>query len=101
MAGDATAAPERYLPWIAERLSLLYPDVASVRRLLALAGVDGRRVAMSGHAADTWWAAVVEAAHQARLRALVEAALEEYPQEPYLAAIHTRLDQSNQRGNAD
>lgn len=80
-----------HLPWIAERLSLLYPDMGSVRRVLAAAGVDARRVTLDGHAANTWWAAVVEAAHQGRLVALVEAALAEYPHEPYLAAIHARL----------
>lgn len=81
----------RHWPWIAERLSLLYPDVASVRRVLGQAGVDSRRVELSGHAADTWWAAVVEAAHQGRLLALVECALVEYPHEPYLAALHAQL----------
>lgn len=89
MLDDATGHSR--LPWIAERLSLLYPDVASVRRILGQAGVDSRRVALSGHAADTWWAAVMEAAHQGRLLALVECALAEYPHEPYLAALHARL----------
>ena len=75
----------------AERLAWLYPDEGSVRRVLALARVDARRITVSGHAANTWWAACVEAAHQGRLRELVEVALEEYPLDDWLQALHGQL----------
>jgi hypothetical protein len=76
---------------VAERLAALYPDEPSVRRVLALARVDARRVTVSGHASNTWWAACVEAAHQGRLRDLVEVALEEYPLDDWLQAVHAQL----------
>ena len=83
----------------AERLAWLYPDEGSVRRVLALARVDARRITVSGHAANTWWAACVEAAHQGRLRELVEVALAEYPLDDWLQAIHAQCLQ--ERGNDD
>jgi hypothetical protein len=76
---------------LADRLALLYPDELSIRRVLALARVDARRIVISGHAANTWWAAVNEAAHQGRLTALVDVALEEYGQDAWLNAIHAQL----------
>ncbi len=82
---------------VAERLTDLYPDEGSVRRVLALARVDARRIAVSGHAANTWWAACVEAAHQGRLRELVEVALEEYPLDDWLQAVHGQLVQGRRQ----
>lgn len=76
---------------LSDRLALLYPDELSIRRVLALARVDARRIAISGHAANTWWATVNEAAHQGRLAALVDVALEEYGQDAWLNAIHAQL----------
>ena len=76
---------------LADRLTTLYPEEGSLRRLLGLARVDARRVAISGHAANSWWAACVEAAQQGRLAALAAVALEEYPQDAWLAALVTRL----------
>jgi hypothetical protein len=75
----------------ADRLALLYPDMGSVRRVLALARVDGRRVAIDGHAANTWWAAALEATRQGRLAALVAVALEEYPGDPWLQALYGQV----------
>jgi hypothetical protein len=76
---------------VAERLAELYPAENAARRVLALAGIDSRRVALAGPAADRWWAAVVEAQHQGKLMALVELALEEYPLDEWLWAAHTQL----------
>jgi hypothetical protein len=75
----------------ADRLAELYPEEGSVRRLLALAGVDARRVAIAGHATNTWWAATVEARRQGKLAALIEVALEEYPLDEWLWAAHGTL----------
>ena len=75
----------------ADRLALLYPDMGSVRRVLALARVDARRVVVDGHAANTWWSAAVEAARQGRLAALVAVALEEYPLDPWLQSLYERV----------
>ena len=76
---------------VADRLALLYPDEGSVRRVLGLARVDARRIAIGGHAANTWWAASTEAARQGQLRAVVEVALEEYPLDEWLHAVHGAL----------
>jgi hypothetical protein len=79
------------LQLIADRLSDLYPDLPSMRRVLAWAGLDVRRVALEGSALDRWWAATVEAQRQERLRALVEVALEEYPLDEWLSAAHRQM----------
>lgn len=75
----------------ADRLAVLYPDMASVRRVLALARVDARRVAIDGHAANTWWSATLEATRQGRLAALLAVAVEEYPLDPWLQAIYGQV----------
>lgn len=75
----------------ADRLAILYPDMGSVRRLLALARVDARRVTVDGHAANTWWAATLEATRQGRLAALLAVALEEYPLDPWLQALYGQV----------
>lgn len=76
---------------IADRMSELYADEASLRRVLALAGVDARRVWMGGQALNAWWSAVLEAQRQGRLVALVEIGLEEYPLDEGLWAAHCLL----------
>lgn len=83
----------------ADRLSELYPDEASMRRVLALAGIDARRVAMGGQALNAWWSAVIEAQRQGRLAALVEVGLEEYPLDEWLWAAHQRLTRPGPQGN--
>lgn len=85
------------LQLVADRLSELYPDEASMRRVLALAGVDARRVVMGGQAINAWWSAVLEAYRQGRLRALVEMGLEEYPLDEWLWAAHQRLARQAER----
>lgn len=91
MDGDEGLAQPGVVALLADRLAWLYPDEASMRRVLGLARVDVRRVAISGHAANSWWAAVNEAAHQGRLPALVEVALEEYGQDRWLNAVHAQV----------
>ena len=92
LGGDGLADPlPGAVALTADRLAGYSPDEGSVRRVLALARVDARRIPISGHAANTWWAACVEAAHQGRLRELVEVALEEYPLDDWLQAIHGQL----------
>lgn len=85
------SGPRGTVALLADRLALLYPEPASLRRVLALAQVDARRIAITGHAANNWWAAVTEAAHQGRLAELVEVALAEYGQDNWLNAIHSQL----------
>lgn len=94
---DGRGAP---LQLIADRLSELYPDDGSMRRVLALAGVDARRVWMGGPAINAWWSAVVEAQRQDRLRALVEIGLEEYPLDEWLGAAHQGLVRPRERTQA-
>jgi hypothetical protein len=76
---------------VAERLSALYPDELSLRRLLALAQVDASRVPFDGRAANMGWFAAVEAARQGRLRRLVEVMLEEYALDPWLLMVYSGL----------
>jgi hypothetical protein len=83
----------------ADRLTLLYPEVGSVRRVLALAHVDARRIALDGHAANMWWAATLEATRQGKLAALVAVALEEYPLDPWLHALYGQISAGQPRGS--
>ena len=78
---------------VAERLATLYPDVDSLRRLLALAKVDAGRIPFDGRASNMGWFATVEAARQDRLRQLVEVMLEEYALDPWLVAIYAGMVQ--------
>jgi hypothetical protein len=79
------------LQLIAGRLAELYPEASSLRRVVAWAGLDARRLPLEGSAANLWWAVTVEAHHQAKLRPLVEVALEEYPLDEWLIAAHAQL----------
>lgn len=76
---------------VAERLATLYPDADSLRRLLALAGVDAGRIPFDGRASNMGWFAAVEAARQGRLRRLVEVMLEEYALDPWLVAVYGQM----------
>ena len=76
---------------VAERVATLYPDVDSLRRLLALARVDAGRIPFDGRAGNMGWFATVEAARQGRLRCLVEVMLEEYALDPWLVAVYGRM----------
>jgi hypothetical protein len=76
---------------VADRLSILYPDDNSLRRLLALAKVDAARIPFDRVAANMAWFVAVEAARQGRLRDLVGVCLEEYPLDPWLVAIYGGL----------
>lgn len=76
---------------VAERLTRLYPDEGSVRRLLGVAKVDASRIAFDGKAANMGWFAALEAARQGRLRELVGCMLEEYAVDPWLVGIYGRL----------
>lgn len=89
--------PRAPVQLIADRLSALYADEASLRRVLALAGVDARRVVIGGQALNAWWSAVLEAQRQDRLRALVEIGLEEYPLDEWLWAAHQGLARPSER----
>ena len=72
---------------VAERVATLYPDVVSLRRLLALAQVEAGRIPFDGRANNMGWFATVEAARQGRLAALVSVMLEEYALDPSLVAV--------------
>jgi hypothetical protein len=87
---------------VAERLAVLYADVVSLRRLLALARVDAGRIPFDGRASNMAWFAAVEAARQGRLLALVGVMLEEYASDPWLVAIYGTLarEQHEQNGHS-
>jgi hypothetical protein len=76
---------------VAERLTVLYPDEGSLRRLLALAKVDAARIPFDGRASNMGWFAAVEAARQGRLCRLVEVMVEEYTLDPWLVAIYAAM----------
>jgi hypothetical protein len=72
---------------VADRLSVLYPDELSLRRLLGLAHVDAARIPFDGRSANMSWFAALEASRQGRLSEVVSVALEEYPLDPWLIGI--------------
>ena len=76
---------------VADRLTVLYPDELSLRRLLMMAKVDAARIAFDGRAANVGWFAAVEAARQGRMADLVGVMLEEYPVDPWLVGIYGKL----------
>lgn len=76
---------------VADRMTVLYADELSLRRLLMVAKVDAARVPFDGRAANVSWFAVVEASRQGRLSALVGVMLEEYPIDPWLVGIYGKL----------
>ena len=76
---------------VAERLRVLYPDVESLRRLLALAKVYAGRIPFDGWSANMSWFAAVEASRQGRLVQLVAVMLEEYALDPWLVAIYSGM----------
>ena len=78
--------------WVSDRLRELYPREESLRRVLALAKVDAARVPFDGIAANVSWWAAVQAARQGRLMKLVEVMVEEYPLDPWLTAIYSKLN---------
>ncbi len=73
---------------VAERLTVLYPDEWSVRRLLMMAKVEASRIPFDGRAANVGWFATVEAARQGRLLGLVEVMLEEYALDEGLVGVY-------------
>jgi len=76
---------------VAERITALYPDEVSLRRVLAVGKVDAVRVPFDGRAANMGFYAAVEAARQGRLADLVGAMLEEYPVDPWLVGVYGLL----------
>ena len=77
--------------WVSDRLLVLYPREESLRRVLALAQVDTARIPFNGIAANACWWSALQAARQGRLLKLVEVMVEEYPVDPWLTAIHSKL----------
>lgn len=75
---------------LSDVLAELYGDASSAKRVAQAAGVDVKRVAFDGTAANTWAMLVDEAVHQKRLAEVVRVAFGEYPDyEPLLAALFT------------
>ena len=75
-------------------LATLYPDEASARRVVAQAGLDGKRIGFCARAVDTWQAVLTEAVHGKALDRLMAVAVAEYgAHEPLLRAVAR-----NQRG---
>lgn len=68
-------------------LVTLYPDVASVRRIVSDAGVRTSNINLSGAPRDIWHNALVEANAHGRIDAIVAIALREYPNNPALRAL--------------
>lgn len=64
---------------LAHVLSDLYPDEASIRRILADAGIDARYIDVGGKAVSVWSAAVNEARLTGRMGSLATLAATEYP----------------------
>ncbi len=79
-APGALPPPVGEAQWDALRdvLATLYPDEASVRRVVAQARLDVTRIGFSPRGVDTWHAVLLEAAHSGRLEALMDVAASEY-----------------------
>lgn len=71
---------------VAKALAALFPSVTSASLVAAMAGVPLGLVNLSGSPVEFWFNIVWEADKRSRVRALVEAALDEYPDHPALRA---------------
>lgn len=68
-------------------LAHLYPDEASVRRVVADAGLAADRIAFCGHATNTWQAILSEAEKAGQMGAVLAVALKEYGSNQALQAV--------------
>ena len=81
-------------------LTALYPDPADARRVVDDAGVTQAQIDFSGKAINNWHAILTEAEKQGQLAAIIEVALEEYPQHAALARLYTALGRTQSETGA-
>lgn len=73
-------------------LANLYPDKASMRRILAQADIEDERIRLGDSPVNDWAAIITEAQAQGRLYAIIQQSVSEYPQnEQLIEAIEAWL----------